>query len=159
MNTTRFRLRRNFSSFINKPFLSTSCSDPAYHPMYCSNTPFNSIIPHHRNLYLTVTSPEGQGQEILTQRPKKLEKSSLEDDELKSSSSVEQKSTSSEPRSQLKQHQLLGDQLQHMQLKLAPRRNSDSSEVMMVKRKHYRRVKNRLRNVNSLSPAPRYIHI
>jgi hypothetical protein len=156
MNTNRFRLRRNFSSFLNKPCLSTSCSGPVYHQMPSFNNSIQlNTIPHHRNLYLTVTSPEGQGQEITNGHRKKIDKSSLEEDELKSSSSAEQKSTSSEPRLHIKQ-QLLGDQLHQWQLKLAPRRNSDSSEVTSVKqRKQYRRIRGKLRNVNSLSPAPR----
>ena len=155
MNTNRFRLRRNFSSFLNKPCLSTSCSGPVYQQMPSFNSMHLNGIPHTRNLYLTVTSPDGQGQEITNGQRKKIEKSSLEEDELKSSSSVEQKSTCSEPRLHMKQ-QLLGDQLHQGQLKLAPRRNSDSSEVTSVnQRKQYRRIRGRLRNVNSLSPAPR----
>ena len=155
MNTKRPRLRRNFSSFLNKPCLSNSCSGPVYHQLPSYNSMQLNTIPHHRNLYLTVTSPEGLGQEIKNGQHKKIEKESIEKDDLNSSSSVEQKSTCSEPRLHIKQ-QLLGDQLQPWQLKLAPRRNSDSSEVTSLKqRKHYRRIQGRLRNVNSLSPAPR----
>ena len=155
-NPNRFRLRRNFSSFLYKPYLSTSCSDPVYHQMPSLNNSMQlTTIPQYRNMYLTVTSPEGQGQDINHKQRKKIEKSSLEEDEQKSSSSAEQKSTSSEPKLLMKQH-LLGDQLNQWQLRHATRRNSDSSDVTTVRqRKMYRRMREQMRNVNSLSPAPR----
>ena len=50
-NANRFRLRRNFSSFLYKPFLSTSCSDPVYHQMSSSNNSTQgSTIPHYRTI-------------------------------------------------------------------------------------------------------------
>ena len=104
-----------------------------------------------RNLYLTVTSPEDAA--LHNKRRVEKRESTLDED-------FEPKSCCSEPRlGPLRPPQLLGDSLRLGcdALKLAPRRNSDSSEAACYRgaRKHVARVRGRLRNVNSLSPAPR----
>ena len=69
-NANRFRLRKNFSSFLYKPFLSTSCSDPVYHQISSfNNSTQGNTIPHYRTIYLTVTSPDGKGQQKLKKFP------------------------------------------------------------------------------------------
>ena len=174
---SRFRLRRNFSSFLHRPS-SLSPSSSSYHHL----PTFTSLqLAHHRNLYLTVTSPEesaannGGGGVGMKQRRVEKRESTLDEDD---GSSVEPKSCCSEPRSlrssvilqQPPTQQLLGDSLL---LRPFPRqatigdpmnyrrRNSDSSEAALGLRSGQRskhgmqRVRGRLRNVNSLSPAPR----
>ena len=170
---SRFRLRRNFSSFLHRPS-SLSPSSSSYHHL----PTFTSLqLAHHRNLYLTVTSPEENG---MKQRRIEKRESTVDEDD---GSSAEPKSCCSEPRSlgnlrssvHHPQHQLLGDSLllrASDPFKLGGRqatigdpmncrrRNSDSSEaasMRSVRAKHGvgHRVRGRLRNVNSLSPAPR----
>ena len=177
-SSSRFRLRRNFSSFLHRPS-SLSPSSSSYHHL----PTFTSLqLAHHRNLYLTVTSPEESTVNGMKQRRVEKRESTLDEDD---GSSAEPKSCCSEPRSlgNLRssvnyhpQQQLLGDSLLlrasdpfklgvNRQATIGDpmncrRRNSDSSEaacrIGSNRAKHgVHRVRGRLRNVNSLSPAPR----
>ena len=147
-SSSRFRMRRNFSSFLNRPS-SLSPSSSSYHHL----PTFTSLqLAHHRNLYLTVTSPEESG---MKQRRVEKRESTLDEDD---GSSAEPKSCCSEPRSlsslrsslnyHPQQQQLLGDSLllrASDPFKLGARqatigdpmncrrRNSDSSEAACLR--------------------------